>query len=888
MKLTKNFLRSLIIEEINRRLNEATEEEIGHLNDVLEIPKSALPFQDIFGDRYRILSSFKSDDPNSPFMQFEKFLNSTGWRFNPDNMGEVIKSITSSYIANPDDGVQHRTKEEKLSIIKWVQDLRKYLDSVPQTMDEWQKTILDMREYVEKNFSDGKPVPAYRRASGFKPEYLKDKNYLNMFRKRLALKKSIMKFLPAEASMQVFANISKVRWGRGEETDNDVEDFFKLSNLKDKAGKQSQWLMSGAGGSNVKNYEFFEGKKLDEYKSSLGETEYVVFSRHPIDVFRMSDHQGMSSCHSLPSSDYKGNVPNYDQYNICALAEAHANGMIAYALNPDQFEEPPTQELLDQYEDEEFFSDDQRGIEGFSPVSRVRIKNVGFLADKGDYSEVLTRVAVPEKRTYGDTVPGFMEHVSKVLSNTQRTKIQDIVDKFSGNIDLRRFLRVGGSYEDNSMTQMIPEFFGQVLDRKDLEFDETVQYSNDLQQSLKDEYATMDIDSARQTLNDLKHEYSGGRVDFSQLGVDQDWNGEGFYMTGEVLVVMPYGDEIEFIKPGTDVSDLMSDAMTDAEEMYFYDENWFREYTTTYHQSAYGYTNVCIIQVGIHNFSEEHNEDYFPYDPDAWMYALSSIADFVNSVTDPAHDDNLQEYIKQYISYYSKGEVRTNISEKFYMTTFKETLEEDSNWNIDDLEVDEDNAIGIEVVESFTAEYSDSVWLQDLFDSINDSFDPDNPELVEMAKRLSNHIATLTSMLTSDGMNILKAGLIHQEFYNNQNLYSGLSRASKLNELEMNVQIEVGGNPDISPENILQGIVDNEEYSVTIKITCENWDAPTIQIVGNMMLGEFNNNTGWHVDAEECMTALVRADIHSISQQREPEGLQEIIRKEVLKLLQAR
>jgi len=55
-----------------------------------------------------------------------------------------------------------------------------------------------------------------------------------------------------------------------------------------------------------------------------------------------------------------------------------------------------------------------------------------------------------------------------------------------------------------------------------------------------------------------------------------------------------------------------------------------------------------------------------------------------------------------------------------------------------------------------------------------------------------------------------------------------------------------------------------------------------------MMLGEFNDNNGWHIDADECMEALVRADIQSITQPREPERLQEIIRKEVLKLLQAR
>ena len=85
MNLTKDFLRSLIVEEMNKQINEATEEEIGYLDDVLEVPKSALPLHDIFGDRYRVLSSFKSDKPDSPFAKFENFLNRTGWTFNSDN-----------------------------------------------------------------------------------------------------------------------------------------------------------------------------------------------------------------------------------------------------------------------------------------------------------------------------------------------------------------------------------------------------------------------------------------------------------------------------------------------------------------------------------------------------------------------------------------------------------------------------------------------------------------------------------------------------------------------------------------------------------------------------------------------------------------------------------
>ena len=883
MKLTKDFLRSLIIEEMNKQLNEATEEEIGHLNDVLEMPKSALPFHDIFGDRYRILSSYKSADPSSPFMQFEAFLNKTGWKFKTDNMGEVVKSITTSYIANPEEGVQQRTKEEILSLTKWMNELKNFANTIPETMKEFNKIVNDMKEYSNTTFKSesNTPTPAWQRTSGgFKREYLKDKNYLNMFRKRLALKKAIMKFLPSEHDLVIFSTIPRIDW-ENENYYDQVNSYFNITNLRNQIAKQEEWLM-GSKGSGTKEYEILTGKNYDEYKAAFGDVEYVVFSRHPIDVFRMSDHEGLDSCHSLPSGK---NQIGYDEYNICALAEAHGNGMIAYALNPDEFEDPPTQELLDEYEDGELFLDEERGVDGFAPVARIRIKNVGFLADKGDYSEIVSRVAVPEKRLYGDNIPGFKEHVNKVMSTVQKSKIQDIVEKSGDIIDLRRFLRVGGSYEDNSMTQMIPEFFGYVLERKDLEFEETVQYSKDLQQSLAEEYTGLTKESVEEMLRDLISDYNGGYVDFSNLGVVEDFDGIGtYFMNGEVRAFYPYADEIEYVKGNHDVTELMQEALDQADEIYFYDESWASDAEVTFDSSWGGYKNVIIISFNITQFESEHNDMYSPYNPETWEEALSTIKDKLGRIIDPHDDDSLNNYIKEYISYHGEPTtVRTDVSSKFYISKFKDALEEDGNWNIDDEEIDYDNPTGIEVIESFSAQYEGGIWLGDLFSSINEDFDPENTELVEMAKRFSGHLSTLLSALSSEGMNIIKAGLLYDEFYNNKNIYSALSGATKLDQLEMTVESTVAGQADISPELIFQAIIDNDELSLDIKILCRDWNAATIETVGNMMLGKMNDNNGWHIDAEKTAEVLVHADLQSSVKPKE--DIQEIIRKEVLRLI---
>ena len=894
MNLTKDFLRSLILEEMEKQLNEATEEEIGYLNDVLEVPLSALPFHDIFGDRYRILSSFKSDNPDNPLLIFERFLERTGWRFNPDNMGEVIKSIDTSYIAKPEDGIQKRTKEEKLSLVKWINNLSEYLDNLPSTMVAYEKNKSDMEEYAKNVFKNSNKV--LLKYGTYSKERLKDKNYLNLARKSLSLQKSIMKFIPPDQSMRIFADMGKVRWDSGKDTLKDIESYFSIRAIERQTDLNQQWLMGNAGGTTVKNYEFLAGKNLDEYKASLGEDEYVVFSRHPIDVFRMSDHEGLESCHTLPSSrDKLGASPSepiWDKYNICAMAEAHANGMIAYALNPDEFEEPPTQELLDRYEDGELFLDDERGIDGFKPVSRIRIKNVAFLEDKGDYSNIKTRIAVPDYKTYGDTIPGFKRHVSKVLARAQKSKIEDIVDSFQGDIDRRRFLRVGGQYEDQSMNAMLPDFFSEVLERDDIEYIETVQYSHDLQQSLQDEYQGSSLESATQLLQGLIEEYNGGYVNFDNLSVEEDFDGGAFFMTGDVRIIYGYDEEIEHVADSSDVRELIEEALDYASETYFYDDGWFKDYSVMFDRFWGGYRNVMVISFEIAQFQNEHNPEYMEAVPDTWLYAISEIKDKLSFVMDPHADDSLNNAIKDYISFRGNPTtVRTDVSERYYLNRFLEALEEDNNWDIDEEEVDDDNPLGFEVITSFTAEFSDSIDLTDLFEEVNEEFDPDNPESVEQARKLSSYIATLVSILASEDMNILKAGLLDEQFYNNQSLYSGLSQATKLNELDMKVEASLGtlGNSgnDISPEGILQGIANNHDLELSIKITCEDWSAIDIETIGNMMLGKFKDNNGWHIDAEQNMVALVRSNVQ-VTPPSEPQDMQEIIRKEILNLLQAR
>ena len=895
MKLTKNLIRSLILEQMDTVLQEmAAPEVISHLDDVMELPKSALPFQNIFGDKYRLLGSYKSDDPKAPFNQFEAFVKRTGWRLDPEDIGYVIRELKTSFIGKPIDGLQYRTKTLRLSVTKYFVELLRYIDNMPEVMKGYATSSTFRHEYLKEKYKHS--------GRGFKREYLEDSNVLNLMRKEASLANSIQKFIPddTQSIMRVFSSMNRIRWDEDKYTMSDLNAHFGITKLKEKALAQQKWLV-GEKGTGKKNYEIFTGTTYDDYKETLQTTEYVVFSRNPIDVFRMSDHDGMSSCHSLPYSSYKDHKENYDEYNICALAEAHANGMIAYALNPDSFEDigfVPTQEGLDKFDDEELFYDSDRGVEGLSPVSRLRIRNVAFLEDKQNQAGVISRIAVPEKRIYGDNTPGFVEYVNKAMANIQKETIKDILDKQEDEyiVDFRRFLRVGGSYEDNSIENTVPALFKLATDgAKDLAYQNSVQYSRDLENSLKDVYAGVSIEMAQQVVEDLTQEYGNFNVSFEGVEAEQDWNGEGFYLSGEVTVRYAFADDIQYAKSRDYTNELISEAIGEADNLYFYDDAWFADYSVDFEPSLAGYNNVMRIKFPISRF--QGNDDYFPYDTDTWKYAFSEIADKFDSILDPHIDDSLNNYILAHISYHGDIEqIRTNMSNQWAFTRFQQILEEDANWDVEDVdEAEDDNGLGLMKTLGFTVKKEAGASLGLLFGQITDmdwaKIDEDNPKHVEAAQKIGGVLATIISMMQSDGMNIIKASLLDDNFMDSPEKYEAISNICLINDLEMQVDVTIGWGDAVSPERILKAILNDEYLELEIKFYCDgdNWDSADISIIGNMMLGKFDGsgaggtNNGWHIDADDVLEKMAKANLQEVTQPKE--NISEFIKREISLLL---
>lgn len=191
-----------------------------------------------------------------------------------------------------------------------------------------------------------------------------------------------------------------------------------------------------------KNNKFYTTKENELYFAS---NYMIVFSRVPIDLLRMSDHDGWSSCHS-PS----GNNRQEGAYFRCAVEEAVTGGAIAYIVNTKELEG------ID-LEQDEVFKDVAREVGGATPLSRLRIRR--FINRAGDDTFEL---GVPEIRVYGQDFPGFYQAVARVVMDKQKGEVKKIKEAYGTNqLDLDDWTLFGGTYEDSSGWTLFTEFFGQ-------------------------------------------------------------------------------------------------------------------------------------------------------------------------------------------------------------------------------------------------------------------------------------------------------------------------------------------------------------------------------------------------------------------------------------------
>ena len=541
-------------------IQELDEDEISYLDDAMSIPISEMPFSNIFGDKYRIIKSFGTLKEDSPFGKIVNTLKYFGWELAPREKGDkgkimLTKKYNETKFTFNEDNTTKLSRPEKVvqtSLVKWANGAYSFLTRSLPSM-----------------YAKSKQLEAQQRqATANLPR--------EMEARKAAIKEMTDKFYKPRRYMEAKITSNVAKWF------NSAEFMTEARYLVPPTEADEDDIRIGWENGNDRVYNMIleriqEIKQFTDdnkamYKIQDGfdeefQSTYMIYSRHPIDVFRMSDFTQITSCHTPRSRRGETNFPEtWDQYNICALAEAYANGMVVYSVPLSSFEKAeitPTQEGIDEYEDSEIFADDTRGTDGLEPTARLRIRNtVATDPETGD----TTSLAVPDQIVYGTAKSEFKTSVRDFIASAQLEEIQKIFDNprmaLKGEITqqlglsdgtdgrtfipLKNFERFGGSYEDGSATvrNNLPLMLVSALGIKNSEIDLVgdLTYDESAQNELK-EILPMgpSLEAIESRLGEAEENMSfAGRYKVT-AGIDQDYDDNFFYheINLELYVPLP-------------------------------------------------------------------------------------------------------------------------------------------------------------------------------------------------------------------------------------------------------------------------------------------------------------------------------------------------------------
>ena len=472
-------------------INEVTEEELDHISDILhDLKYDDLPFGNMFGDKTRLVQPMVTKDENM----------------------EALKELLEKSGYVPDFATGKATY---------------YTVTFPPTRAE-ERPITHILTTAQHNLLD-------------KKEGESEEKYQERAKRIRKREVSIGKLL--QKGSRLFDAAKKTQ------SEYEDERSKKASALAHKDFSRLADAFPGMMGERDYGYPTNWFKKLSEWwnkKSTFyrenpeaaekGTTDdySIVYSRHPIDVLRMSDHDNIESCHSPRSRGGSG------EYYKCAVAEAHGHGAIAYVVkNKDlqklveEEEVEDIQGLLDLYdnEDKELFWDIERSEGDIQPVSRVRLRQYG-------HPGLGIRLMVPEKRIYGsDRHPAFLKQVVDWAKENQKEEIDkitnspDVFDK-EGYLNLRKWERYGGSYQDTYDPEMFHGFLGFKTDGRTAH-DNTTEDSLELNRNIIEEWQN-EVDEIVQRYN---RSYASTHIEATV----EDDGGDGAYVSvdAKIFVKIP-------------------------------------------------------------------------------------------------------------------------------------------------------------------------------------------------------------------------------------------------------------------------------------------------------------------------------------------------------------
>jgi len=495
MKFNDTAWRKFLLES-KEQVTEATEEEIEYLGDLLEMPPSALPFDDFFNGKYRMVQNFSATESTGILADLEKWFGRAGWTIYLDESGKkpVLKAtkVVEKEYKDKEGNRRQVSKTIDLKLSKIGSRIISFINNW-ETWKEGVEGVWDLAmEYTDKlgelPVDEDGERPGFEAVAG---------EYIPRLQKATNRSKKLI-----ASFKELFGNGNYDNW------DSDATEAYRHLKLGGDAKGYGNYFETVLAPPAKKIADFLlDGSSLDDLTRNIDNYKlqnYIIYSRHPIDVYRMSDFRGLDSCHSLPSR--KGTL-GFDEYNVCALAEAHGNGLISYVVTAESIREfigaeegqeitpEMIREKLDLHElpeagDGEIFADEERGVEGMVPVSRVRIKHVSYDSNGDDEDPI--RLLVPQGNIYGQKVPGLIDHLYKTTVEAQKEKIEAIAEKeltTSDNVSMYAFTRYGGSYQDGGyrVKDALPRMFNIAFPDVEINFIGSINYDNDMERELAGE-----------------------------------------------------------------------------------------------------------------------------------------------------------------------------------------------------------------------------------------------------------------------------------------------------------------------------------------------------------------------------------------------------------------
>ena len=681
--LLENWNKFLTEEEI---LDEVTEEELSNLDDILHnLDPQDLSFNNIFGDKMRLAQPMVRKDQN--LESLKKLLTRSG--YTPD-FSTGLASYYSFSLPAVKEGDRPSTiiltPEQAEHLVDDNGELKRLVNDTEETFEKRKKKIQKKQIKIGKLLQKGARLYDNARDSWTASDEINPEDF---------------GLSPDGESQDDTENVEKYRAAASELLAKSRKVHQKLFDVF-----QGDTSRATSALNIYKRLADWWNKKSAFYRENpedAGETnsDYsIIYTRHPIDVMRMSDFENITSCHSPPSRPSNSG----NSYYKCAVAEAHGHGPVAYVVRNEDLneliskyglEDADYQDLLDAIEenDEELFADSERDVGDITPISRVRIKK--FVNPTLEIS-----LGVPSTMVYGKKFPELYSNISNFTKEKQEKELTKIKDSTKsdnpfdnafdedGRLNLAHWERFGGSYQDagDYPGEAMTKYLGYKT-TGNTHYDDTTEDNLNVQ-GTQEEW--------QQEVNEIRERFNRGyqAAHIESATVEDDGGGEYYIEIAAVLRLVFPEDELNtsaFQDATRNAIDSIPGMLSD----YGYEEFGEHLHYSTVNDRSQAWDAILrriqdeekqqvVIEIPIDIEAVSPEQIMYAYNPDSFR----EIAEAIDSLDDKA--DAIEEMAKSHLK-------REGVMKGSELIKFARALEDES-WYEWDYDVDDDwNPTSIEV-----------------------------------------------------------------------------------------------------------------------------------------------------------------------------------------------